>query len=1037
VTVGLIRFEQFEVDLRSGELCKDGQRIRLPEQSFQILAMLLDHPGEVVLRREIRKKLWPNDTVVEFENSINAAVKRLRIALGDSADQPRYIETLARRGYRWIVPVEYAETRPASLCGPQFNGSSSRAEAAPYLIGKRVSHYRVLELIGGGGMGVVYKAEDLKLGRRVALKFLPEELTQDAAANDRFEREARAASALNHHNICTIHGVEEHSGQPFIVMELLEGQSVRDLIAGAASSRDGGNKGPLPLESLLDIAIQTAEALGEAHQKGIIHRDIKPANIFVTRHGHAKILDFGLAKLQERDAHIPRPHDSNIASAQLSDLSLTRTGVAMGTAGYMSPEQIRGEKLDARTDLFSFGLVLYEMAVGQGAFSGETAQILHAAILNDSPKPVRELNPRVPVRLEEIIGKALEKDRERRYQTASELAADLKRLQERIAPAKGRSKGRILAAIAAALLLSSLSLALWFALRRAAPEPGLPEVKQRQLTINSADRPIGFGMISPNGKTLVYGDEQGLHLQRIDSGETQILSLPEELRSKNIELEIGSWFPDSTKFVMNSRPAGAQAQEIFSSKSESTSVWTFFVNGEAPRKLREEAYACAVSPNGSLISFQTNRGRYGDRDIWLMDADGQNAHKLYGTDENGNLDCGEWSPDWKRILYVINDKKGERFVNRDLKGGTPVLTLKESEPIHAVSWLPDGRLIYSKAEPEVIGGEICNFWELWLDHLTGKPVGRPKRITSWSGFCMSDLSITKDARKLVFLKWVNRVSTYIADLDRGGNRILNARHFTQSESVDLSLDWTPDSKALILYSNRAGKGGIYRHALDEINPQPLVVGSGIVGRACVTPDGKWVLYLRRQKSGEPELLMRVPVAGGISQIVSNVRPNAQVLCARTHSHLCALAEPSDDERELIITEFDPVKGRGSALTRFALDPKDRRWFLDLSPDGTSIAAIRGPSGPIYILPVSASGPEAELRVEGWSNLRSLNWAADGNNLFVGAGGDGTVLHVDLQGNATVLQKNAFVFGVKASPDGRHLAIPEHTMDRNLWMLENF
>src|SRR6185437_6795117 len=218
-------------------------------------------------------------------------------------------------------------------------------------------------------------------------------------------------------------------------------------------------KGPLPLDILLDIAIQTAEGLGEAHQKGIIHRDIKPANIFVTRHGHAKILDFGLAKLLAADTYPGRSPDSEIGSPQASDLNLTRTGVAMGTAGYMSPEQVRGEKLDARSDLFSFGLVLYEMAVGQRAFSGETAQILHAAILNDAPKPVRELNPKVPVRLEGIIGKALEKDRERRYQTASELAADLKRLQQQIRPVSGHFTQRLKVAIAATLVLFCVSLA--------------------------------------------------------------------------------------------------------------------------------------------------------------------------------------------------------------------------------------------------------------------------------------------------------------------------------------------------------------------------------------------------------------------------------------------------------------------------------------------------------------------------------------------------------------------------------------------------
>lgn len=225
---------------------------------------------------------------------------------------------------------------------------------------------------------------------------------------------------------------------------------------------------------------------------------------------------------------------------------------------------------------------------------------------------------------------------------------------------------------------------------------------------------------------------------------------------------------------------------------------------------------------------------------------------------------------------------------------------------------------------------------------------------------MSDLSITADARKLAFLKWASRFSTYIADLDANGNRISNPRHFTPSESVDLSLDWTPDSKALILYSNRTGKGGIYRQALDETNPQPLIVESDIVERACVTPDGKWVLYRRRDKANPSELVMRIPVAGGASQMVSNVRPNTQILCARSPSHLCALAEPTDDQRELIVTELDSVKGRGGALTKFALDPKDRRWFLDLSPDDTRIAAIRGPSGPIYILPLRSRGLRPSL-----------------------------------------------------------------------------
>lgn len=418
-----IRLGGFELNLTTGEVWpadRQEKRTLLREQSLVILKMLVERQGKMVPREEIRKRLWPNDTIVNFDHSISVAIGILRRAFGDSANAPQYIETVARRGYRLCVTVHSLATT-AGWAVPDAQ-PKALVSAPSELLGKKVSHYRVLEIIGGGGMGMVYRAEDLKLGRAVALKFLPPEYTEDPVALRRFEREARTASSLNHPNICTVYEIEEHEGHPFIVMEFLDGQSLNRVLEASATKS-------LPLPDLLTVAKQICDGLEAAHEKGIIHRDIKPANIFLTSRGIVKILDFGLAKLieAEEQGETGQPREPGLDGSDPKNQDITRAGSAMGTAGYMSPEQVRGERLDTTTDIFSLGLVLYEAATGRRAFLGDTITATREEILRQIPPPAHSVNQQIPRPLSAVLAKAMEKERELRYSSAHQMRQALER----------------------------------------------------------------------------------------------------------------------------------------------------------------------------------------------------------------------------------------------------------------------------------------------------------------------------------------------------------------------------------------------------------------------------------------------------------------------------------------------------------------------------------------------------------------------------------------------------------------------------------
>ena len=589
-------------------------------------------------------------------------------------------------------------------------------------------------------------------------------------------------------------------------------------------------------------------------------------------------------------------------------------------------------------------------------------------------------------------------------------------------------------------------LAAWIALR---PPAAAPELKETQITASSSDLPVKGDAISPDGRYLAYSDAHGVHLKLLATGETSTLSEePSE--------DVFAWFPDSIRFL---------ASDI-----SHPGILAFSVKGGAPQQFRTDGTVNAVSPDGSLVAFTTHKGRVGDREIWIIGADGANPRKFLGAADDTALAEVSWTPDGQRLWYVqqrqTNNGLEVLVESRDLQADGPVTVYSESAltpekmRLEDLVWLPGGRIVFSLAaqDSDLVSTLTlhCNLWELHVNLATGRPVGPMRQITNWpSGTAVTNLYATADGKKLSVFRMSSTISLFLADFASDRQRISSPRRLTTVEGRNAAPVWSSDSRTVFFESDRDGRVHLFRQGISSDTAQPVLQGSVQSSLPVVSPDGSYLLYIASAHptiggSSIPAQIMRVPINGGAPQTLLTASIYDSPRCARAPATLCAIAEPSPDRRQLVFSSLDVVSGRGRELARMDANPEfDYAW--DLSPDGSSVAVltrvprsdgkIESSKGPIRVLSLNGK-QERKIWVKGRNDFRIfIDWAADGKKLILARLTDGApeLISTDLSGNANVLWHAAGVFPMRAvsSPDGQHLAILCRGDSNNVSLLENF